>query len=70
MREFQKDHTKNDQKNDNKNRRAKYLGLMDILILLDHQKMINQHNHLTHSLHYNVIIVGDGATWQRNVLCL
>ena len=60
----------NDQKNEIMAKEPKYLGLMDILILQDHQKTINQHNHLTPSLYANVIVVVDGTTWQRNVLCL
>ena len=38
----------------------RYLGeLINSLLLLDHPKIINQHD--------SVIIAGDGATWQKNV---
>ena len=48
----------------------RYLELINILILQDHQKIIKQHNHLALSPHDNVIVVEDGATWQKNVLHL
>ena len=50
-----------------KTEEPKHFGLTDILITWDHQKIISQHNHLEPSLLDNVIIVGDGATWQKNV---
>ena len=48
----------------------RYLELINILILQDHQKIINPHNHLAPNAHDNVIVAGDGATWQKNVLHL
>ena len=45
----------------------RYLELINFLILQDHQKTINQHNHLAPSPHSNVINAGEGATWQKNV---
>ena len=50
-----------------KTEEPEHLGLMDILIAQDHQKIISQCNHWEPNLHGNIIIVGDGATWQKNV---
>ena len=50
-----------------KTEEPKYLGLMDILVVQDHQKIISLYNHWEPNLHSSVIFVGDGATWQNNM---
>ena len=48
-----------------KTEEPKNLGLMDILVVQDHQKIISLCNHWEPHLYSSVIVVGDGATCKR-----
>ena len=50
-----------------KTEEPEHFGLMDILVAHAYQKITSIHKHQESNLHGSGIIVGDGATWQKNV---